>query len=221
MKKSLGILLVVVLVLAAAVWYFLAFRLDGVIEAQIEQAGSAALGTTVSVGSVQTDIRGGSLTISSITVANPPGFKNENALSLNGIEAAVDYENFDIKRVVIDKPEIVIEEQGGESNFAKLLAGMEQGAAEPQPADEGGPDPILTIRHFRMNEARAAFESESLDRYSDLKVDAVELNNVKGTPAEVSTAIANAIIEEVAKEAATELLKAKASEKMNSILGRD
>ena len=123
MKKTLSIVLVVVLVIAGAAWYFVAYRLDGVIKAQIETSASASLGTEVSVGSLKTSLKEGSLTISKITVANPPGYNNKNAFTLNGIDAAVDFENFDIKRVVIDAPEIVIEEKGGETNFSELLAG--------------------------------------------------------------------------------------------------
>jgi hypothetical protein len=72
-----------------------------------------------------------------------------------------------------------------------------------------------------MDESRAAFESKSFDTYSELEIDAVELSNVKGTPDEVASKIANAVISEVVAEAAREILKAKASEKMDSILGRD
>lgn len=72
-----------------------------------------------------------------------------------------------------------------------------------------------------MNESRAAFESESMNRYSDLKIGAVELSNIEGTPAEVASAIANEVVSEVVSAAAVELLKAKASDKLNDILGRD
>ena len=72
-----------------------------------------------------------------------------------------------------------------------------------------------------MNGSRAAFESESLDRYSDLKIAAVELNDIEGTPAEVASAIATEVVSEVVSAAAVELLKAKASDKINDILGRD
>ena len=179
------------------------------------------MGTAVTVGSVVTDLKNGSLSISAITVANPPGYSNENAFSLRGIEAAVDYDTFDIKRVVIDKPEIVIEERNGATNFTELLANMEQAPTEPAPAEDGKPPPTLVVHSFRMNETRAAFESKSMDRYSDLKIDAVELKNLKGTPSEVGSAIVHEIVEEVVSEAATELLKAKASEKIDSIFGRD
>ena len=137
MKKVLISLLVVVLLVAGAAWYFVTYRMDALIEKQIETAGSTSLGTRVSVGTVKTNIRDGSLTISDVTVANPPGFKNANAFTLNGIEAAVDYSNLEIRRVIIENPEIVIEEMGGETNFSKMMAELDQGSSEPATAAPG------------------------------------------------------------------------------------
>ena len=227
MKKAITILLVLLLVVGGGVWYFVSFRMDSMIASNIETRASASLGTQVTVGTVSTDIKGGKLTISNITIANPPGFKNKNAFSLNGIEAAVDYSNYEFKHVVIDKPDIVIEEMGGETNFSRMLAGIEKQGSEPEPgpgsdpAADGKEEPIIVIHHFRMNESRGSFESESLDKYSNLKIDAIELSNIKGTPTEVSKVITRKIINEIAKEAAIELLKAKASEKIDSIFGKD
>lgn len=236
MKKVLTFLVILLLLAGGGVWYFVTYRLDAMIEQRIETVGTQSLGTRVSVGKVKTSIKDGSLTISNVTVANPPGFKNQNALSLNGIEAAVDYGNLDITRLVIEKPEIVIEELNGDTNFSRMMDEFEQtgSGTEPAPTDTGSgeEEPIITIRHFRMNESRAAFESESLDRYSDIEVDAVELNNLKGTPTELSRIIAAKILKEVTSEAATELLKAEArkqidkasdkvSSKLKSLLGKD
>jgi hypothetical protein len=225
MKKAITILLVLLLVVGGSVWYFVAFRMDSMIASQIATSASASLGTRVTVGSVTTDIKGGKLTISNVTIANPPGFENKNAFSLNDIEAAIDYSNYDIKHVVIEKPEIVIEELGGETNFSRMLARIEKQDAEPDPETEpsadGKEEPIIVIHHFRMNESRGSFESESLDTYSNLKIDAIELSNIKGTPSEVTEIIATKIIKEISKEAAIELLKAKASEKIDSFFNKD
>ncbi len=223
MKKAISILLVLLLVVGVGIWYFVSFRMDSMIASNIETRASASLGTQVTVGTVKTDIKGGSLTISNITIANPPGFKNKNAFSLNDIEAAIDYSNYDIKHLVIDKPEIVIEELGGETNFSRILAGIEKQDSEPEPdpAADGKEEPIIVIHHFRMNDSRASFESESLDKYSNLEIDAIELSNLKGTPSELSEIIFKKIINEITKEAAIELLKAKASEKIDSFFGKD
>ena len=236
MKKALLFLLVLLLAAGAGAWYFVTYRMDSMIESRIETMASISLGTQVTVGEVKTDIKGGTLSISNVTIANPPGFRNKNAFSLNGIEAAVDYANLDVKRVVIDKPEIVIEELGGETNFSRMMAQLEKHESgsdpEPGPAAEGREEPVIVVRHFRMNKSRASFESESLDRYSDLEVDAIELNNIKGTPTEVANVIASEILEEITREAATEILKAQArkqyekaekkiKEKLKDLLGKD
>jgi len=221
MKKVLGALAVLALVAAVVVWYFIAYRLDGLIKENIESAGSAALGTAVRVGAVHTDIRNGSLTISDITVFNPPGYSNPHAFSLAGIEAAVDYRSLDIRRVIIEKPEIVIEEKGGETNFTELLAGIERRGGQAAGGDRDEGAPVIVIHHFRMNGSRAAFESESLDRRSEIRIDAVELNGIQGTPAQVASVIATRVVREVVSAAAMELLKAKASEKISDILGRN
>jgi hypothetical protein len=229
-KKFLLVLVAILLIVGVGVWYFVSFRLDGMIEQQIEEIGSRSFGTRVSVGAVKTDIRNGSLQISEITVANPPGFRNPTAFSLNNIEAAVDYSSRDIRRVVIEKPEIVIEEMGGETNFSKMLEELE--SQDSGSADSAGDEPVIFVRHFRMNESRAAFESESLDRYTDVEVDAVELRDIRGTPSEVAKVIAAEVLNEIVSDAATELLKAQArkqfedveekvSDKLRGLLGGD
>ena len=54
MKKILVGLVAILLIVAGGVWYFLSFRLDGMIEQQIEEIGSRSFGTRVTVGAVET-----------------------------------------------------------------------------------------------------------------------------------------------------------------------
>lgn len=240
MKKVLAVLVVLFLLVGGAAWYFVTYRMDAMIEKQIEASGYQSLGTRVSVGNVKTSIKDGTLTISEIAVANPPGFKNTNAFTLNGIEAAVDYKSREIRRITIDNPEIVIEELGGETNFSKMMAELNQKSSKPaggkttdgKEAPAGAEDePVIVIHHFRMNESRAAFESESLDTFANIKIDAVELNNLEGTPTELGHQIAQKILKEITQEAATEVLKAQAkkhlgdaevkiSNKLKDLLGK-
>jgi hypothetical protein len=234
MKKILTLLIVLLLLAGGAAWYFINFRMDSMLEERIETLGSMSLGSAVSVGEVKTSIKDGSLKISDVTIANPPGFKNSNAIVMKGIEAAVDYGSLDIRRLVIENPEIIIEEMGGETNFSVMMAALEQedSGAAPPPVKEGKPEPVIMIRHFRMNGSRAAFESESLNRYTDVKVDAIEMTDLKGTPTELSKVIAARILKEISREAATEMLKAqtkkkfkdtkvKVREKLKDLLGDD
>lgn len=217
MKKFLMFLILMLLIVGGAAWYFASFRLDLMIEEKIEQTGTASFGAPVSVGAVQTNIRDGSLRIADITVANPAGFRNKNAFTLSGIEAAVDFKTFDIKRVYISEPHIVVEEKGGSTNFDEMMKRLNQGEEVPVEVPEGEEERVITIRHFLMNESRAAFESESLDRYSDIKIDEVELKNLSGTPSELSSIIASEVLKEITKEAAMEILKAQAGKKYDEV----
>jgi len=214
MKKLLAVVLLLAVIAGAGAWYFVTFHLDNMIRDEIVRVAERSLNTRVHVGSVRTDLREGTLTIEDITVANPPGFRNPNAFTLRGIEAAVDYETREILRIVVESPEITIEERDDEVNVATLLSAAERDSA-PEPESEGSPPPQLVIHHFRMNSSRAAFESASLEHYSDVRIDAVELRDIRGTPQEVGRQLLQGVLDEVVTAAAVELLKAKASEKID------
>ena len=213
----------VVLIAVAAAWYFITYRFDGVVETQIEKAATMALGTHVEVHGVETDLRNGTLSVGKILVANPPGFENPYAVQLNAVEAAVDYGGFEIKRVVIESPEFIIEEAGGRTNFDQMLEAIKSSPAPGSGSGNGGQEkeePVIVIRHFRINETRAAFESRTLDRFTDLRVDAIEMNNLRGTPSELAEQIGRKVIGELSSEAAAELLKAQAKKQLKDVSGK-
>jgi len=216
MRKVFFTFGVIVLVAVGAAWYFIAFRLDTVLESRIERSASIALGTAVEVGGVHTSLRDGTLKVDKISVANPPGFENPYAVRLNQVEAAVDYQGLEVKRIVIENPEFIMEELNGQTNFGQMLKSLEAGE-ETEPGASDSEEPVIVIRHFRINETRAAFESASLDVYTDVKVDAIELNNLRGTPSELAEQIGREVLGELSSEAATELLKAQAQKKLQKM----
>lgn len=220
MKKLFLTLGLIMLVGAGLAWYFVNVRMDSMIESRLERTATASLGSHVEVGGVETDLRNGTLTVREISVANPPGYKNPYAMRFNGVEAAVDYETMEIRRVVIDQPEFLIEELNGNTNFQQMLDALEAGEPVVAPADPARPEPEITIRHFRIDGARAGFESASLDRYTDLKVDAIEMNDLKGTPTELANEIGRKVLKELSSEAAMALLEAQARNKMGELGGK-
>ncbi len=217
MRKVFIALGLVVLVAAGFAWYFVNVRMDSMIKNQLEQAATASLGSNVQVGGVETDLRKGTLTVREIFVANPPGYKNPYAMRFNGVEAAVDYKTREIRRVVIDKPEFLIEEMGGTTNIQQMLDALESGESVIPAADPSRPEPEIVIRHFRIDQSRAGFESRSLDRYTDLKVDAIEMNDLKGTPTELANQIGRKVLRELSSEAAMALLEAQARKKAGDL----
>jgi hypothetical protein len=162
-------------------------------------------------------LRKGTLTVREISVANPAGYRNPYAMRFDGVEAAVDYDNLEIKRLVIDQPEFLIEELGGTTNFQQMLEALEAGESPVPAADPAKPEPEIVIRHFRIDQARAGFESASLDRYTDLNVDAIEMNDLKGTPTELANEIGRKVLKELSSEAAMALLEAQARKKAGDL----
>jgi hypothetical protein len=234
MRKLFLTLGAIVLVAIAGALYFINYRLDGVVETQIEKAATMALGTAVEVGGVQTNLRDGTLKIAEISVANPPGFDNQFAVRLHDVDAAVDYSAREIKHVVIENPEFIIEERDGSTNFEQILQALEAGnETSPGTTTGGGAggngeqgsgarrnEPVISIKHFRIDETRAVFESRSLDRYTDVEVDAIEMDNLRGTPTELADQIAREVIGELSSEAATEVLKAQAKKQLKGVEGK-
>ncbi|HET6564518.1 MAG TPA: hypothetical protein VFG52_03820 [Xanthomonadales bacterium] len=217
MKKLFITLALIMLVGAGLAWYFVSVRLDSMIESRLERAATASLGNHVEVGGVETDLRNGTLTVREISVANPPGYRNPYAMRFNGVEAAVDYETQEIRRVVIDRPEFLIEELGGTTNFQQMLDALEAGEDVVPAGDPAKPEAEITIRHFRIDGARAGFESEALDRYTELNVDAIELNDLKGTPTELANEIGRKVLEELSSEAGMALMEAQARKKAGDL----
>ncbi len=221
MRKVFFTLGAIMLVAVAAAVYFVMFRLDGVVETRIEKVASMAFGSRVEVGGVRTNLRDGTLTVEQISVANPPGFENPYAVRLNAVEAAVDYDGLEVKRVVIANPEFYVEEHDGKTNFDQMLQALD--AATGDPADSGPGDaatkaePVIVIRHLRVDETRAAFESHTFDRYTDMHIDAIEMNNLRGTPSQLAGEIARKVVGELNSEASSELLKARAQKKVDDI----
>ncbi len=210
MRKLFMTLGLIMLMGAGAAWYFVNVRMDSMIESRLERVATTSLGNHVEVGGVETDLRKGTLKVREISVANPPGYKNPYAMRFSEVEASVDYENQELKRLVINNPEFLVEELGGTTNFQQMLDALEAGEAVVPAADPAKPEQEIVIRHFRIEGARAGFESTSLDRYTDLQVDTIEMNDLKGTPTELANQIAEEVLRELSSEAGVALLEAQA-----------
>lgn len=213
MKKTFYTLGLIILVSVAAALYFLAFRFDGVVETRIEKAATMAMGTRVEVGGVKTNLREGTLKVERISVANPPGYENPYAVELNALEAALDYEGLEIKRLVIENPEFFVEEKDGKINFDEMLKELEAAPEDAATSDE----PEIVIRHLRIDETNAAFQSKSFDRYTDINVDAIEMHNLRGTPTALAKQIAREVVTEISSEAATEMMKTSAKKQVDDV----
>jgi hypothetical protein len=232
MKKFIITVVVVAFVGAGLLgWWYMFHRLDGLFEEELQRAASQAFGTPVTVSDVQLNLLNGSLRIDDLAIGNPPGFGREHAVVFGSIEAAMDIQNMEVARVVLDRAEIYIEEKDGVTNVQQLKKALESRISE-ETGGQGGEDEEIVIQLFLMRSTTATFESQSLQRLSEVEIDQIEIRDLRGTPDEVAGRIATVVLEEIANEAGMAMLQAQArdridelgdkvGEKLNELLGED
>ena len=242
MKKILLVLLLLIIVAVAGGAYFVVKNLDSFIAQTIEKEGTAALGSKVSVSQVTTKLKEGQASISGITIANPAGYQNAHALSLNQISAEVDYADQVIKQVTINQPIINAELKGSTSNFQDLLDNKPEDEDEEGADDEQSSDQVITIKKISLLKATvnllatdyapgASYGlSNTLDLDTSFIMDDFILTNISGTSDEITEEVSEKLIQHIksqvtayavkeVKAQATAELKEKATEKINEVIG--
>lgn len=241
MKKILLALLLIIVVAGLGTAYFITQNLDSLIAKTIEEEGTNALNTRVSVAAVTTKLADGKASIAGITIANPSGYSNANAVSLNSITAEVDYAKQIIKTVSISQPVINAELKGSSSNFQDLLDNIPESTDESEESSSASTQEITigklsltkaTVNLLATDYAPAAKYGlkNDLDLDTSFVMDDFVMRNVSGTVDEVTEEISNKLIKHITdqvkkfataeiKAEATKQLKEKATEKIQEAIG--
>lgn len=140
MKKLLiigGIVLSVIV--GGAVYLF--SSLDTIVKKIIEDVGTQVAGVKVSVGGVKISLSEGKASISSLSVANPPGFSSDPAFKLGEISVTLDTGSLTknpivVKDVQVGAPAVSYELGGSGSNLDQLQKNVQaftakSGAGKP------------------------------------------------------------------------------------------
>ena len=110
MKKLLIGLAVVVVLVVGGVLYF-ASNIDSIIKAAVEEIGSEATKTQVTLNQVELSITSGEGALRGFRMGNPDGFKTKEAMHFDAVSVKIDTDSFTkdvivIKEVVIAAPRI-------------------------------------------------------------------------------------------------------------------
>ncbi len=226
MKKGLGIIAVLVLLIAGGAWYMLSGAGD-FIRVQIEQQGSKYLGTTVSVFKVDLALTEGRMTISDLDIKNPVGFSKNDAFSVDMIIldlGEVINEPYVMQTISIDAPEILYEvDKDGKgnlmvlkNNLAKTLPKTEH---ESAPASQDATNPLVIVENMTVSNVRLKLNFENLPT-GDLNLDtktyevtlptfnAGPIGQPNGMPADqVGIAVVNAMLGNIINAAKSEAKK--------------
>ncbi len=98
-----AVVLAVIVVGAGGTAYYLLTRLDSLVKTAIEEFGSSALGTAVSLASVEIDAAGGQGRLVGLRVANPAGFSAADALSIGETSVSMDLVNLTRDPIVVQE----------------------------------------------------------------------------------------------------------------------
>ena len=228
MKKIL-IVIAALLIVGAIALYLLVGNLDKILKGAIEGAGSELLGVTVTVASVELDLKSGMGQISGITIANPAGYKAANAFRMDTIRLGLDLSSLRkqpivIRELNIQSPTVDLEvnEQGG-SNMQTLLDNIKQNsaktdekAAEEQPSQEetDTKEPVklsftkLAITGVTVNGVVPGQEPTQVVLPDIVK------ENVGGTEGLTPAQVGGVIIGDIAAQSLQAIVEKKLSEKM-------
>ena len=225
MKKFLLVMLVLVLLAGVYIWRVVA-NLDETIAGFIEQAGSEALGTSVSVESLDLTLTEGKVTLGGLRVANPPGWDAASAFELDSITVALDLNSLSgqplvLKTVDIGSSRVAYELRAdGSNNLQELMGGMQSSddsaPSEDAPAGDAGEALPLRIDALRFAGMDVDLTIETPDGVQErsLQLPPIEMDGVGGPSGAAPEVIAAA----VGKEMTTTILAAAAKEGVNRLI---
>jgi hypothetical protein len=212
MKKAILSVLIILIVIIAGGLYYVFSNLDNIVKAAIEKYGSETTHTAVAVDDVKISLTDGSATIKGLTIANPPGFSLTHAFSLGEITTTINLDQTSNELIAIDliniaTPEVFYEinaERKGSLNLLKDNIGGSKTdvPAESAPSSGSQSSPLkLNISRFTLKDAKLhALVVPLENRTYDLKLPALLLSNLNGTPEQISRQILDQLIEHAKAE---------------------
>jgi hypothetical protein len=232
MKKILVILGVIVLAVAAGLYYVFS-NLDSIVKDQIESIGTSTLGSAVNAQDVKIKLLDGLGEITGFSVANPEGFKAATAMGFGTVRLDISTENIGQMPIVID--EILVDSLNalyelnsqGQGNLNVLLNQVAKGAGKEKPAepttesDAGTGDVRISVNKITVKDTSLALDLTALGQeVYDETLPTFSASNIGGDsglpPAQLGQEIGRVMMTNIVNEAKVrqeEKLKGKVKDK--------
>jgi hypothetical protein len=161
MKKILGSLVLVVLILTIGLYFTGQYFLGSIAKAGVNKYGPGITQTPVKLNGAHISPFSGVGTLSGLTVGNPTGWSAGDALSLGKIHVQVEpmslfKDVIVINELIIEQPEFLYETKIIASNIGDLLKNVEasMGPRAAQPQTEEGKPIKMIIKKLVLREGR-------------------------------------------------------------------
>lgn len=215
MKKILIIgAILIVAVVGVGVYVFMS-SLDSVVKAAVEQIGSEATGTKVTLNEVEISPTSGFGALRGFRMTNPQGFAEGDAFKFDEINLTIDISTLlsdpvVIKEIVIEKPEITYAIGEGTSNVDEIQKNVNDYAGAKDSGSGGGGSssegPKLIIENLYMRNGTVTVSApEMTDETLSAPLPDIHLTDIGkddrgATPGEVARQAMAAIVD-AAKQA--------------------
>lgn len=209
-KMLIGVIVGILIVIGIVFWLVWANR-NPIVASAIENYGSQATGTSVTVGSVDLSLRDGTAELHGLTIGNPQGYDSPYALKLKTIRIGLDISSVTSNVIVmnealIDGMSVYAEIHGRQSNLSQILDNLQQfmGPSQPSQQPAGNKKFILKSARFTNGEATVILDAANARRQIDIPDISVHDIGVKSggvDAAELAKQLLRPVIERILDEA--------------------
>lgn len=213
------------------------FYINNIAQRAIEYYGTQTLGVSVKVGSVWLSPKFDSLKITSISIANPPGYTADEAIEVGGIHVMLDIKSIfsqplKIYDLLVDKLVVNYEVNGNTNNIKTLKTNIDRAEAASErsgiKADKKH-DVRVMINKFMLTNAKADIQIEKVVKKEvalpDITIKDIGVNSggvhVENAIDQVFNALVNAIARANLESLMQELLKVNVQNFKDNLLGSE
>ena len=167
-------MILLLLVTAGAALYFSQSRVSSLVEAALgieaaaEELLTRAVGTEVTIESIDVALADGELSILGLTVANPAGFHTPHALEASEVRVAMELaslleDTVVVREIVVEKPLLSYEVGPDGSNLEALQRNAESFAGSGAGTSGGAPTRRILIENLHVRGGRVAASAVFLE----------------------------------------------------------
>jgi len=216
-KVFLGVAALLVITAVGTVVY-IASSLDGIVQSAIIRYGSQVTQTDVKVASVEIKLQTGAGKISGLSIANPPGFTDPDAIKLGLISTKIDTDSVTKNPIIIDEilvrsPSIYYEiNASGISNIdilKKNIAKVTESGGDSAKEESSDSGIRLIIRKLSIENSKAVVRVAAMgNRNLTANIPTIRLTDIGkksggASPARIAQIISKILIDRVRGSVAT------------------
>ena len=212
--KLAGVVILVLLAAAGAALYYSQSRVSSLVEAALgieaaaEELLTRAVGTEVTIESIDVALADGELSILGLTVANPAGFHTPHALEADEVRVAMELaslleDTVVVHEIAVEKPLLTYEVGPEGSNLEALQRNAESFAGSGEGTSGGTPARRILIENLRVRGGKVAASAVFLEGKSwKVPLPDIHLRNLSsGADGIAAAGVVREVTAEIARKA--------------------